>query len=344
MAEGDGDKTPSTESLTLEVIRRAKKRRHYVREKDEPFMGWSMGIGGLDRITGGILRSGLSIVSGGPGVGKTTFAIQVACTVAEVIPVVYISFENQPLSLAQKILVGSTSTIRSEKLERGLLGPNSIRALETTRNAMRHLRNLFFLRPDEVIGYGVPSAVNGLKRRINAIIEKVRERDEGDQPPGLDDEHNRPNCLVVVDYLQHWAKRVPSDPRQPLRERIEQLGGELADLSSGSIDTLMNISVLAISSQNRRSGYGRSGASSRGGFLSTLNSLKESGDLEYMADVAMFLVPHSKSYTGGDDVRRLVLEVVKNRHGKVGKVNLQYNPSRARFTERRTAPDQSEGR
>jgi replicative DNA helicase len=66
--------------------------------------------------------------------------------------------------------------------------------------------------------------------------------------------------------------------------------------------------ILALSSQNRSSGaYGNGGGSA------ALDSLKESGDLEYSADSVLFLKRSERAVQ--DPARAVDLVVAKNRYG-----------------------------
>src|SRR5690606_34752578 len=84
--------------------------------------------------------------------------------------------------------------------------------------------------------------------------------------------HQTGRCLVIVDYLQLWAKAAEElQGHRDARERVEVMGNALRELA-----IRLDSPVLAIANQNRAHGqYGNKGAAS-------LNSLKESGDLEYM--------------------------------------------------------------
>ena len=85
--------------------------------------------------------------------------------------------------------------------------------------------------------------------------------------------------------------------------------------------------VLAISSLNRAGGdYGRGGAAQ-------LDSLKESGDLEYGADTVMLLYPPSES-TATPPAREVELKLAKNRFGPVGSMRLIFRPDLGVFRER----------
>jgi len=80
--------------------------------------------------------------------------------------------------------------------------------------------------------------------------------------------------VVVLDYLQAFAKRgVKAGDDSEIRERLDQLTPKLRTLAEQ-----YKCAVLAIASQNR-AGYEKGGQA----------ALKESGDLEYGADVVMTL-------------------------------------------------------
>lgn len=121
-------------------------------------------------------------------------------------------------------------------------------------------------------------------------------------------------CLVVVDYLQRWAagKREFSD----FRHVVSGLVSELRELA-----LRLNSPVLVISSQNRP---GQGSAS--------LVSLKESGDLEYSADTALFLVEAQKR-AATPPARAVDLVLEKNRYGDKGRVELIFKPDVGVFRE-----------
>jgi replicative DNA helicase len=129
-------------------------------------------------------------------------------------------------------------------------------------------------------------------------------------------QHQTERCLVVVDYLQLWAK-VAEDLRGnfSVRERVDMLGGLLRELALG-----LRSPVLALASQNRSAGnYGNGKGSA------ALDSLKESGDLEYAADVVLFLT-EAQERSATLPARAVELTVAKNRHGDTGKVGLIFRP------------------
>jgi len=122
--------------------------------------------------------------------------------------------------------------------------------------------------------------------------------------------------FVVVDYLQLWAK-VGREWRDfsDVRSRVDALAGELLALARS-----VGSPVLALSSQSRQS-EGQA----------ILTSFKESGDLEYSADVALLLTESSEQ--GSPHQKALDLTVAKNRHGQTGKVRLYFRGDRGIFLE-----------
>jgi replicative DNA helicase len=121
-------------------------------------------------------------------------------------------------------------------------------------------------------------------------------------------------CLVVVDYLQRWA----SGRREytEFRHVVSALVSELRELS-----LRLSCPFLVISSQNRP-GQG----------TANLISLKESGDLEYSADTALFLV-ESQKRTATPPARAVDLVVEKNRYGDRGTIPLIFRPDVGIFRE-----------
>jgi replicative DNA helicase len=93
---------------------------------------------------------------------------------------------------------------------------------------------------------------------------------------------------------------------------------ELRDLA-----TTLSCPVIAISSQNR-TGQGSA----------KLTSLKETGDLEFSADSAIFLVTDDESDEEPPD-RAVKLLVGKNRFGDVAEIELLFMPSIGLFVEGR---------
>ena len=129
-------------------------------------------------------------------------------------------------------------------------------------------------------------------------------------------QHQETQCLIIVDYLQLWAKLANEfRSASAVRERVDILGSALHELA-----LRLQSPVLALSSQNRSQGnYGN------GKGTAALDSLKESGDLEYAADVVLFLT-EAKARQARPPARPVDLTIAKNRHGETGTINLIFRP------------------
>ena len=100
-----------------------------------------------------------------------------------------------------------------------------------------------------------------------------------------------------------------------MRERVEMLGGALRELA-----LQLKSPVLTLSSQNRAQGnYGN------GKGTAALDSLKESGDLEYTADTVLFMT-EAQERIATPPARAVDLTVAKNRDGETGRIELIFMP------------------
>ena len=199
-------------------------------------------------------------------------------------PAIYVTFENSPANLLQKAIAArATPALRVSDIRRGYADPA---ALEEAAQRLP-LEQLYLVE-----GNGALSVAD-----VRAKARRATAR------------HSASQCLVVVDYLQLWAK-ASRELRElgTIRERVEALGTELGELSRR-----LDSPVLAIVSQSRAANYGREGTG-----RAALDTLKESGDLEYAADVVMFLT--SSDRFAQPPMQALDLTIKKNRHGPGDKV------------------------
>ena len=284
--------------LVGDVLKDAEERARQREETGKAVLGLSTGIQRLDNIISG-LNAGLYLLAAGPGVGKTTLALQVAATVArQGAPVVYLTFENSPQNMVMKS-VCAWGGINTKDITRGYA---DMRAL---RQAAQEWQPEVGERLAMIEGTGRLSVA-----QVRAMALRAMNRFKAEQ------------CLIVVDYLQLWAKASEElERRRDTRERVEVMGNMLRELA-----VRLDSPVLAIANQNRAEGrYSGGGAAS-------LDSLKESGDLEYMADVAMFLTKDEKKPIT-EPARALKLTVAKNRHGDTGYADLIFRPDLGRLAE-----------
>ena len=281
--DADAGQLLSGADLLADVLTDAANRRRQREATGRAVMGLPTGLSTLDDCIGG-LNTGLHLLAGGPGVGKTSLALQMALEVAAETPAIYVTFENSPANLLQKAIAArATPALRVSDIRRGYADPA---ALEEAAQRLP-LEQLYLVE-----GNGALSVAD-----VRAKARRATAR------------HSASQCLVVVDYLQLWAK-ASRELRElgTIRERVEALGTELGELSRR-----LDSPVLAIVSQSRAANYGREGTG-----RAALDTLKESGDLEYAADVVMFLT--SSDRFAQPPMQALDLTIKKNRHGPGDKV------------------------
>jgi replicative DNA helicase len=269
------------------VLAEAENRQLRRQQTGSAILGVATGLSRLDELLNG-LGTGLYILAGAPGSGKTTLSLQIAQqAAAHGTPVIYVTYENSPSNLVLKALC-ARARMPASQVERGFGNPQALRwaALEL----QPVFEKLAIIEGNSKLTVG---QVRG--KALQALAR-----------------HKAGRCLVIFDYLQRAAHNAGYDQ---LRYNVSAMAGELRDLANR-----LNSPVLAISSQNRAGGdYGKGGGSA------TLDSLKESGDLEYSADAVMFLRLSDKRQVP-PPARAVDLVLAKNRFGDTGLVPLVFRP------------------
>ncbi|CAM3530482.1 DnaB-like helicase C-terminal domain-containing protein [Nocardioides zeicaulis] len=287
---------------------------------------WKTGFNGLDPAIGGGMRAGSLVLLAGPqGMGKSTFALQIARNNAATgRPVLYFSYEHDAEDISQKLLALEAgeldesdqvrvNNIRSifddlwvSSLEHRLESvPAGIEAL----SRMERYAHLLFVHRSTGTRTGIPA--------IQETIASVQEA-TGQVP------------LVVVDYLQK-VKSSQTDDEARSTEVVEGLKDLAIDIGAP---------VLAIAAADK--------TALRTGTRMRASDLRGSSALAYEADVVMVLANkfdivarHHLTYDLNNAERFkewAVLTLEKNRFGRDGVV-LQF---RTRFDQGRYESDGSE--
>lgn len=258
------------------------------------------GLGTLDSTLGGGLQSRrLMILLGGPGAGKTTFANQIAEHLADAgRAVVYWGTEDTPEVLLAKHIarlgnIDYSAALQGRKSERERINATLQDMIERGSS-----QRLLYIEDTGRLSLDTLRTVAGKHFKTG-------------NGPGL----------LVVDYLQRIARaqREAAGGVRELRELVSWLTERLGDLARE-----LDCTVLALASQNRASGYNTSG--------SALASAKESGDVEFTADVLMAIGEDTERKGGASFVKPWVLRIDKNRQGPTGKVDLDWYRDRQKFS------------
>jgi replicative DNA helicase len=246
----------------------------------------------LDSLTSGFQKSDLIIVAGRPGMGKTSFALNLGQYLAlkEKIPVGVFSLEMSSEQLVTRLLC-SEARIDSNKLRRGYLKSNEYAELAIVAGYLA----------EAPIFIDDSAGLSTLELRAKARRLKA--------------EHNI--GMIIIDYLQLVS----------VKERVENRQQQISLISRGlkALAKELEIPVIALSQLSRA-------VESRGGDKRPmLSDLRESGSIEQDADVVLFLY-RPEVYENSDENRgKAELIIGKQRNGPTGTVNLTFIDSCTRF-------------
>ena len=211
--------------------------------------GVPTGFGDLDHMLAGMQDSNLIILAARPGIGKTTFATNIAQYVAveKKMPVGYFALEMSNLEMVDRMLVGQAN-IDAWKLKTGNLKEDDFARLSEAMGVLADSP----LYIDDTPGQSILELRTKARRLHSQVSLK----------------------LLVVDYLQ----LVVGD--KSYESRVQEVGAISQGLKNLARE--LKIPVLALSQLNR-------GIENRTEKVPQLADLRESGSIEQDADVVMFL-------------------------------------------------------
>lgn len=265
------------------------------------------GIAGLNNLLGGGLESQrLMVLLGAPGGGKTTFANQIAVYASESgRPVLYVTSEDSPYTLLAKTIARKGQIPYGDVLK----GKDDRRA--NIEAAMLDYRQSTSVQRLRYLDASMMVDMETVRDKARTHFEQFKDAKDGGQG------------ILVIDYLQRLARGQASyrNGNQDLRQAVTVLTEQLR-----SIATELDCCVLALASMNRASGYGATNNNA-------LSSAKESGDIEYTADVIMALVDEENRVSSASFLSPKALRLDKNRQGATNVLHLDWYADRQQFTE-----------
>lgn len=279
-------------------------------EDREKYLGIPTGFSYLDMKLTGLGRSDLIILAARPGMGKTSFALNIATNVAkrQKIPVAIFSLEMSKDQLSGRIL-SAEGGISSMSFRTGNLTGQEWDDLAAAADTM--FKTPIYL--DDTSNITIPE----MKAKIMHINQNPACENVG---------------VVIIDYLQLMSSGRRNDNRV---QEISEITRNLKIMAKE-----LNVPVIALSQLSRAAEK----SSGRSDHRPVLSDLRDSGSIEQDADVVLFL--YREGYykaTGGADgkeaddqeVDNLTAEciIAKNRHGEVGKVDLMWDGEHTRFTD-----------
>ncbi len=317
--KGSGPETCTPLDLMAEYWQQQAERREMAAT---PFSSLNRAL------SGGLERDRLYVLLGAPGSGKTTLANQIADYVGRERPVLYVSSEDTPMALLAKTIA-----------RRGLIEYSAVlRGYQSERD-----------RIDAAFGAYRQEQQARMIRYVDATqgISLQEIADLAEQHFSATSEASNGDPVIVVDYLQRLARSedmlmrasggsLGADARQAATVYTERLRALACDL---------HCSVICLSAMSRASGYNITSSS-------LLSAAKESGDIEYTADVILAL---GEQFEDGQPVTlpepgmfAWNVVIAKNRQGMNSatgaRIDLTWRPVFQQFIEREYTPsEQGEG-
>ncbi len=245
-------------------------------------------------------RTGLHLLAGEPGSGKTAFALCNAAAAAQAgFPVLYLSFDLQPEFLVTKLLC-QQAELNSRAFIDGTLDQAALAAALAAHKET--FSRITMISADPEFSH---EEADKLAHELIAASDRNR-------------------MLVIVDYLQIWA----AGTRQ-----FSEFRHEIAKLMTAMRRLALSLDspVLAVSSQNRMH-QGEAVLAS----LEGTSDLEYSADsVSFLINVER---PASQgSYTHPDDLitksRSVSINLRKNRYGEPGSRMVKFLPSTGAFDE-----------
>ena len=307
----------STEPIK-HVIKKAFTKLTAALERGDRITGMPTGFERLDRLTAGLHEGDLTIVAARPGMGKTSFVLNVASNLASTKPTesdagqkweeqgfgaVVFSLEMPREQIANR-MVCSEGRVDVSKLRSGYLGAADWNKLT---QASAYLASLPIWVDDS-------PAINILElrakvRRLQAEYDRFDDTGRKVRRIGL----------VMVDYLQLMRGR----------EGLSSREQEISEISRGlkGLAKELGVAVIALSQLNRAVET-RSEKSKR----PQLSDLRESGAIEQDADNIIFIYRddyYNKETTTEPNVAELI--VAKQRNGPTGTVKVRFDKEYTRF-------------
>ncbi|MBQ4601513.1 MAG: replicative DNA helicase [Clostridia bacterium] len=251
------------------------------------------GFSGVDRVLVGMGKSDLVLIGARPGMGKTSFALNIATMAAQNFAregsnkaVCIFSLEMSNEQLVQRILA-SEAMVDSHSLRSGELTGEDWTKLAQTSSILSD----YNIKIDDSTGVTITS----MKAKLR------RERNIG---------------MIVIDYLQ----LMNSD------RRMDNKVNEVAEISRNLkiMAKEFNVPVICLSQLSR-------GPEGRTDKKPMLSDLRDSGAIEQDADIVMFLY-REEYYDKEKNQNTAKVIVAKNRHGSTGDIDVGWIGKFTKFT------------
>ena len=283
-----------------------------LKEAGGKIIGLETGFREFDHITSGLKPGELIVVAARPGMGKTTFAMNLVANIALNTKknVLVFSLEMSRLELIMRMICSEAQFSHSD-LKRGHLGHRF--------NDIHHAIDQICSSPIYIDDSGDLTVWDCLARTRKLLVELKQ------QQQNLD--------LIVIDYLQ--LMNDPEARKLGRQHEVATISRSLKQLARTSSTPVIAISQMNRSVEQRRGD----------GSKPQLSDLRESGAIEQDADIVMF-IHRELQRTNDEDLDSqeyqenlenqgtVEMIVAKHRNGPVGSYRLSFRPEMNRFDNR----------
>ena len=277
-------------AVVLDVLDRLEE----LSRSDSAVPGLSTGLPDVDSAISGLNNSDLILLAARPGMGKTSFALNVLLQVGKFSgkTAVFFSLEMSREQLAMR-LISNEAFVDNKKLVTGRLTDEDWDKVALAAAALGRAKILIDDNPSLSV-----ADMNAKCRRVEDL------------------------GLVVIDYLQLMQsaggkQRYSNENRQQV---VSDISRALKIMAKE-----LNVPVVCLSQLSR-------GPESRTDHRPMLSDLRESGSIEQDADIVLLL--YRDDYYNEDSENHNLAEciIAKNRHGETRKVELQWLPEYTTFS------------
>ena len=261
-------------------------------ESQDHMPGLSSGFSAVDAKITGLNKSDLLLLAARPGMGKTSFALNIALNVARSSrkTVAIFSLEMSAEQLVTRILSGE-ALVENYRLRTGNLRETDWQKIAAAASVLNQLD----IRVDDNPMLSAAD-MNAKCRRLDNL------------------------GLVVIDYLQLMTSAGDKGNRGENRQQVVSDISRMMKIMAKEL----NVPVICLSQLSRAN-------EKRDDKRPMLSDLRESGAIEQDADIVMFLYRDDYYHEDSEKHNIAECIIAKNRHGETGKVELRWMPEYTQF-------------
>ena len=259
-----------------------------IAENQGKMRGIPTGFRDLDAVTNGLNKSDLILLAARPGVGKTSFAMNIALNVA--------------LNEGKKVAIFALEMSRSQLVQRALASIAKVNLTHILRGTMDQEEWKRIWTAEKKLAQSALFIDDNSTVTPLDIISKCRKLK---MTEGLD--------LIVIDYLQLMTAN-----KKGTRENRTQEVSDLTRMLKVAAKDL-NVPIILLSQLSRN-------VEQREDHRPILADLRESGSIEQDADIVMFLYnpENYNDVTTNDEPGTVYLIIAKHRSGSTGEIKLKW--------------------